>query len=113
MSTPEGKVKDKVKLWFKQRAAWFYMPMQNGMGVQGIPDFIACVPMVITQDMVGATIGVFYGVETKAPGRITNTSPLQKIQLQGIAAAHGYAAVVDDVTQITAPEDYLWQRPTS
>ena len=36
---------------------WYYMPMQNGMGTLGIPDF------------VGHYRGCFFSIETKAPGK--------------------------------------------
>lgn len=100
MSTPEGAVKDKVKAWLKARGWWYYMPVQNGLGVSGIPDIIACRPLTITQDMVGQTIGVFVGIETKAPGRLSNLSEPQKLQLAGIAKAAGAAHVIDDVSML-------------
>ena len=34
-----------------------------------MPDYICCIPVVITQDMVGKTVGVFAAIEAKAPGR--------------------------------------------
>lgn len=50
--TPEGRVKEAIKkyltakgVWFAGKAAppvvtgWMYMPVTNGMGVTGIPDF--------------------------------------------------------------------------
>ena len=95
--TPEGKVKQQVKKALKERNAYYAMVMQNGFGVVGIPDFVACVPVTITEDMVGKTIGVFAGVETKAPGKIKNTTPNQKKNLQEIYDAHGMAVVVDDL----------------
>lgn len=102
--TPEGKVKDKVKRLLKERGAYHYMPIQNGMGVVGIPDIIACVPVVITKDMVGSTIGAFVAVETKAPGKIKNTTANQKKNLRDIFAAHGVAIVADKPETV---EDFL------
>lgn len=68
--TPEGKVKTKFKTWVKKHLpeAWYFLPVSRGYGTHGIPDFVMCIPKKITQDMVGKTIGVFVGVETKAPG---------------------------------------------
>lgn len=53
--TPEGKVKDAVKKELRKRDIWYFMPMQNGFGVVGIPDFICCWE------------GTFLAIETKAP----------------------------------------------
>jgi hypothetical protein len=54
-TTPEGKVKAGIKKVLKARNIWFYMPVQNGMGVTGIPDFVCCWE------------GRFLGIEAKAP----------------------------------------------
>lgn len=86
--TPEGRVKAQVKRYLKDRGVWYYMPMQNGMGRVGIPDFICCFE------------GKFYAIETKAPGKRDNTTPNQKRELEGIRCAGGAALVVDDVSQL-------------
>lgn len=86
--TPEGKVKDQVKKLLKARGIWYYMPMQNGMGVVGIPDLICCWD------------GRFLAIETKAPGKQKATTPNQKARIREIRAAGGMAIVVDDVSQV-------------
>lgn len=86
--TPEGRVKAAVKRRLKEIGAWFYMPVQNGMGVVGIPDFICCLE------------GRMIAIETKAPGKRGNTTPNQDRQLENIRAAGGIAIVVDDVNQL-------------
>jgi hypothetical protein len=61
-STPEGKVKEKVKRAFKELKqqlgieVYYHMPVQNGMGAP-------------TLDFVGCIRGQFFGIETKAPGK--------------------------------------------
>ena len=55
--TPESIVKAGVEKVLAEFGAWYYMPVQNGMGVSGIPDFIACID------------GKFIAIETKAPGK--------------------------------------------
>lgn len=90
--TPEGKVKAAVKKWLQQRGIWFYMPIQNGMGVTGIPDFICC------QD------GCFLAIETKAPGKRHNLSANQERQILAIWKAGGAAIVIDDVEQLNQLE---------
>lgn len=76
------------------------MPVQNGMGVVGIPDIICCQPVKITADMVGETVGLFLAIETKAPGKKWNTSPNQKRNLSAIAEHHGIAVVADCVEDV-------------
>lgn len=86
--TPEGRVKGAVKKWLVARNIWFYMPVQTGLGVGGIPDFVCCWK------------GRFLGIETKAPGKRAYTSALQKRQLAAIDEAGGLTIVVDDVSQL-------------
>lgn len=86
--TPEGKVKDAVKSWLKGHGVWFFMPVSNGMGSMGVPDFVCC------------WNGRFLGIETKAPGKRANVSALQEFQIAGIHQAGGAAIVVDDVAQL-------------
>lgn len=85
---PEGRVKRDVKNFLKGKGAWFYMPVQNGMGRVGIPDFICCWE------------GKFYAIETKAPGKRDNATPNQLKEIDGIRLAGGVALVVDDVAQL-------------
>lgn len=114
----EGDVKDGIKDVFKELDAWFYMPVQTGMGVGGIHDFIACVPVTVTQEMVGKRIGLFVSVETKAPelvadllrlakagrksahlakdGQFVSNNSLQTYHADAIHDAGGIAKVSDD-----------------
>ncbi len=86
--TPEGKVKDAVKKYLKSTGAYYYMPVSNGMGRVGAPDFMVC------------WRGRFFGIETKAPGKRSNTTPNQDRELAEIVAAGGTAIVIDDVKQL-------------
>jgi hypothetical protein len=88
-TTPEGKVKTAVKAFLKAKGAWFCMPMGTGFGNSGVPDFITC------------WNGRFIAIETKAPGKRSNTTVLQDKQIMGIHAAGGVAVVVDDVSVLT------------
>lgn len=89
-TTPEGKVKAKIKRWLKDRGFWYCMPIGTGFGTQGVPDFIACVH------------GYLLGIEAKAPGKRSSTTQLQRNQLAAIRAGSGFAIVVDDIEQLTA-----------
>lgn len=90
--TPEGAVKEGVKKLLKSRDIWYYMPVSNGMGQHGIPDFICCVP----------PSGKFLAIETKAPGRTNAVTPLQERAIGNIRSAHGWAIVIDDVSQLVS-----------
>lgn len=90
---PEARVKKQIKDYLIKRRldgdpVWFYMPVQNGMGVTGIPDFIICCG------------GVFIAVETKAPGKLGNLSANQERQLNSIVLAGGTALVVDSAEAV-------------
>jgi hypothetical protein len=91
---PEAQVKKHVKKAVADEApeAWGYMPVQGPSGQHGIPDHVYCVPVTITPDMVGRTVGLFVGVEDKAEeGRL---SALQQKCHDDIRAAHGLVRVV-------------------
>lgn len=82
MTTPEGKVKDKVKKILKEKGLYFFMPPMNGYGSSGVPDIIAC------QD------GHFIGIECKANGN--KTTALQEKQMTQIREHGGTTIVVDE-----------------
>lgn len=89
MATPEGKVKAKIKSWLKTLDdCWFYMPVQNGMGVVGIPDII------------GVINGRFFAVETKAPGKEANVTANQQASIESIRSADGIAFVASDLDTV-------------
>lgn len=87
-STPERKVKDKVKKVLKDLGAYYVMPVTGGYGNSGAPDFLVCYR------------GKFIGIECKAgKGRVT---ALQEKNLSQIEQADGIALVVneDNVEQL-------------
>lgn len=86
--TPEGKVKAAVRAWLKARGIWYYQPVQNGMGQVGIPDFICC------------WNGRLLAIETKAPGKKSQTTANQDRVLQEINSHGGVAVVVDDAAAL-------------
>lgn len=107
--TPEGKVKLDIKTWLHERGfiragsskehwpdkpvGWYYMPMQNGMGVHGIPDFVCCYK------------GKFISIEAKAPGKEPTEN--QKDRGDEIIIAGGTWIVVDKVEDLTQLERIL------
>lgn len=82
MSTPEGRVKDKVKKILKRINAYYAMPATGGYGASGVPDFLVCLK------------GRFIGIECKA-GKNKPTD-LQLKNLAEIELAGGLAVVVND-----------------
>ena len=100
----ENDVKTLVKDWYDLAGAWSYAPIQSGLGAHGIPDRIGCVPVVVTQAMVGKHLGLFVAVEAKRPGRRgekdRGLSPLQKNNLAVINLAGGLAICCDGVDDL-------------
>lgn len=101
--TPEGAVKRAVKKTLAAHRLWYFMPVQNGMGRVGIPDFVMCVPYVVKPEDVGRTVGLFVARETKAPGKTGETTPNQDREIAGIRAAGGDVKVIDDARELCLP----------
>jgi hypothetical protein len=100
--TPEGKVKDAVKKILREHGIWFYMPVQNGMGVTGIPDFVCC------------WHGEFIAIETKAPSAQDPHDKLTANQARvrdEIQSQHGWHFTVDNAeflrTHLLAVRTYI------
>jgi predicted GNAT family N-acyltransferase len=110
----ENHVKAIVKEWYDNRMAWHYAPIQNGLGVHGIPDRIGCVPIVITPEMVGKKLGVFVSVEAKKPGRRgeeqRGMTIHQQRHMDDIYDAHGITIVCDGVDDLQRLDELLHSR---
>lgn len=87
-TTPEGRVKRRVKQLLKQYGVWYFMPVPCGYGTAGIPDFVCCYR------------GLFFGIETKAPGRKSAVTPRQKQCHEAIRKAGGHVFVIDNADDI-------------
>lgn len=80
--TPENAVKARIKALLEVHNAYRVMPVSNGMGAHGIPDFLVC------------HHGRFIGIEAKAgKGRPTE---LQLSNLRRIDEAGGVALVINE-----------------
>ena len=91
--TPEGRVKTAIKRWLVDRGIWYFMPVSNGMGSMGIPDFICC------------WNGGFLGIEAKAPGEKPTERQLDRhIEMR---SANGVVIVADSVSCMKELEPYL------
>ena len=82
MSTPEKKVKDKVKRMLAEHKAYYFMPATHGYGSSGVPDIIACLD------------GMFLGIECKANGG--KPTRLQLSHLSEIEYNGGISFVIDE-----------------
>lgn len=82
MSTPESKVKDKIKALCKKYGAYYRLDIKDGRATNGDPDFVVC------------HAGRFAGVEAKA-GKGKPTA-LQYAKLLEIEAAGGWAFVINE-----------------
>lgn len=82
MTTPEKKVKDKVKKILEEYGAYYFMPATGGFGKSGVPDIVACLR------------GKFIGIECKANGG--KPTALQEKNLNQIMSAGGFSVLVDE-----------------
>lgn len=81
-STPEAKVKAKIKAILKRHGCYYTMPVMTGMATNGTPDFCCCVN------------GRFLAIEAKAgKGKMTE---LQKVRFAEVRAAGGMAVMVNE-----------------
>lgn len=82
-TTPEGRIKNKIKLLLDSygHALYVFMPVQTGYGSR-------------TLDYLGCVKGVFFGVEAKRPKG--KTTALQDAAIERIDKAGGQTFVVSD-----------------
>ena len=81
-STPEAKVKAKIKTILKAHGVYYAMPIGTGLGSSGVPDFLCCIG------------GKFVGIEAKA-GK-GKTTALQEKNLRQINEGGGIGIVVNE-----------------
>lgn len=81
-TTPEAKVKAKIKAILKAHNVYYAMPIGTGYGNSGVPDFLCCVN------------GKFVAIEAKA-GKGMATA-LQLKNLGEINKAGGYTCIINE-----------------
>jgi hypothetical protein len=81
-TTPEAKVKAKIKTILKEHNVYYAMPIGSGYGNAGVPDFLCCVN------------GYFVAIEAKA-GK-GKTTALQDKNLRDINASGGYTCIINE-----------------
>jgi hypothetical protein len=98
--TPEAKVKADIKKWLKEHGfwpaggkkpegdvnGWYFMPVSNGMGIHGIPDFVCIFH------------GTSFFIEAKAPKGVLSEN--QKLRHEEIRAAGGMVVVIRDAAEL-------------
>ena len=107
---PEKAVRKQIKLQVTEAfpGCWHFAPVQSMMGKHGIPDDLFCLPVVITQDMVGSTCGVFVAIEAKAEdGKPTGA---QIEQIQQIIKAGGVSGIVKGLDAVSKMVESLKRR---
>ena len=89
-TTPEGKVKKRVKEILDKKGAYYFMPATGGFGRSGVPDIVGCFN------------GVFFAIECKAGKGIPTA--LQEREMKNIRKAGGQAWVVNEENVDTVPQ---------
>lgn len=90
-STPESKVKNKVKKVLNAHKVYYAMPHGAGYGNAGVPDFLVCLK------------GEFIGIECKANGN--KPTALQMWNLVEIHRSGGRGFIVDETNVDRLLED--------
>ncbi len=107
----ENHVKDIVRQWFDARDAFNFAVVQNGMGVHGIHDRIAALPITVTPEMVGKKLALFVSIECKKPGRRgepdRGMSKHQVIFMEGVQKAGGVSVCCDGYEDLAVLESHL------
>ena len=107
----EGDVKELVKAWFKAHHGWSYAPIQNGLGEHGIHDRVGCIPITVTPEMVGLTVGLMVTIESKRPGRRgeprRGMGTHQQSQMKAVHAAGGQSICCDGADDLEGLDRWL------
>ena len=90
----EARVKDTVRAILKAKGAFYHMPVPIPPNSKDVVDFHCCVPVVITQAMVGSRIGLYVAIEAKREG-VNAPTDKQQETLRHVRAAGGMAALVN------------------
>ena len=80
-TTPEAKVKAKIKKILEENGVYYAMPIGTGYGRSGVPDFLCCVD------------GKFLAIEAKATDKDKPTA-LQMREMKRIEEAGGETIVI-------------------
>lgn len=91
-TTPEGRVKDKIKAILREHGAYTLMPVQAGYGIAAL-------------DFHGCHWGVAFFIEAKAANK--QMTPRQKNTAKAIEAAGGRVFLINEATGTEELEQWL------
>ena len=95
LSTPESKVKDRVKKLLASYEAYWHMIVQNGMGAPSL-------------DFVGCHRGRFYAVETKAGNK--QMTDRQRMTAKAMEEAGAAVFLINEETGLPELERWLGEQ---
>lgn len=91
--TPEGKIKAKVSRLLKSYdGIWYFMPVPSGYGESAL-------------DYIGCYRGLFFSVETKAPGK--SPTPRQTQCIASMRRASGAVFVVTNDEELAVLKEWF------
>lgn len=90
--TPEARVKDLVKATLKEFDCYQFWPVQSGYGSA-------------TVDCLGSAYGLFFAIETKAPGK--KPTPRQELVLGQVHDTGAVTFVIDGPEGVEALRQWL------
>jgi ribosomal protein S19 len=102
----ESFVKKAVKNVLRQWGCYQFWPVQTGLGAATL-DCIACVPIRVTQDMVGKTLGAFVAIEAKREG-VTSVTIRQGATIEEMRAAGAVALLINSTHDLEIEDQLLW-----
>jgi len=94
----EDKVKKALKAVLEGWGCYHFWPVQSGIGAHTV-DCLALIPIKVTKEMVGTTLGVFAAIETKRT-KIDKPTGAQGGVLRQVRAAGGGAALIHTVNDL-------------
>jgi hypothetical protein len=94
MSTPEGRIKNKLDTMLKKEKIWFFSPQAGPYGDSGVHDRIACV------------YGLFVSIEAKADAKKKMT-PKQILKATQVTKAGGVFFLVYDDASIERVRQFI------
>jgi len=103
----ESHVKKAVKSVLKSWGAYQYWPVKTSALGATTVDCLACIPVKITRDMVGSTIGVFVAIETKRT-KIDEPTSAQAEVFRQVREAGGGAALIHTVNDLEIEDGLVW-----
>ena len=94
----ENKVKKALKEVLKGWGAYQFWPVPSHISVYTV-DCLACIPVKITKELVGTTIGVFVAIEAKRT-KVDKPTGAQGEVLRQVRVAGGGAALIHTVNDL-------------